>query len=301
VAAVTHDTTKQLAWEARHRPRAGIAGLVSALTLVIYSIAQGALQGLPLPSGLESLQRALEPGPIAELPSLQIPVLEFLQERALEQVLTGVTGLIGYLGMAWAAGFLAVAARARNPQLRKATIYLTIVGGVLLGVRLAVTEIGRVVLVDQLLAGSRTVADVADAGAWLTSFGLALYVIGTTSLGLGVVFTGLNAMRVGLVSRFFGYVGVVAGVLMLLPLMSAITLGVSDVESLPIVAMFWVAGLGVLFLGRWPGGVPPAWSSGQAEPWPDPRAAARARQPVAAPAPAPAGAARRRKRKKKRH
>jgi hypothetical protein len=140
VAAVTHDTTKQLAWEARHRPRAAIAALISAVSLVAFSVLQGSLEGVPRPSGLETLQRALEPGPIAQQPSLQIPVLQFLHERAFAQVLTGLTGLIGYIGLAWAVGFLGVAARARNPVFRRVTVYLTLVGGALLGIRIAVTE-----------------------------------------------------------------------------------------------------------------------------------------------------------------
>jgi hypothetical protein len=35
------------------------------------------------------------------------------------------------------------------------------------------------------------------------------------------------------------------------------------------VQAFWLLSLGVLFLGIWPGpGVPPAWRTGKAEPWP---------------------------------
>ncbi|MEA2217731.1 MAG: hypothetical protein QOJ35_357, partial [Solirubrobacteraceae bacterium] len=31
---------------------------------------------------------------------------------------------------------------------------------------------------------------------------------------------------------------------------------------------FWLIALGVLFLGRWPAGQPPAWVTGEAQPWP---------------------------------
>ncbi len=30
----------------------------------------------------------------------------------------------------------------------------------------------------------------------------------------------------------------------------------------------WFGGLALLFSGRWPNGMPPAWSSGEAVPWP---------------------------------
>jgi hypothetical protein len=65
-------------------------------------------------------------------------------------------------------------------------------------------------------------------------------------------------MRIGLVTRFMGVLGIITGALLVFPLGS----------PLPIVQCFWLFMLGVLFLGRWPGGTPPAWRSGEAMPWP---------------------------------
>jgi hypothetical protein len=48
-----------------------------------------------------------------------------------------------------------------------------------------------------------------------------------------------------------------AGVLIILP-----------VVALPIVQAYWLAALAYLFSGRWPSGVPTAWKTGNAEPWP---------------------------------
>jgi hypothetical protein len=52
--------------------------------------------------------------------------------------------------------------------------------------------------------------------------------------------------------------GILVGVLMVLPLL----------QGPPVVQSFWLIALGALFLGLWPRGVPPAWRTGQAEPWP---------------------------------
>ncbi|MCW3063260.1 MAG: hypothetical protein JWN32_432 [Solirubrobacterales bacterium] len=122
-----------------------------------------------------------------------------------------------------------------------------------------------------------------------------------------VVMISLAAMRAGLLSKFMGYVGVFVGALLLIPIFSTV----------PVVQAFWLVGLAVLFAGRWPNGVPPAWASGVAEPWPSAqqvreqaaeKKGTRARgggrvpapEPVAAPAaPGEPGAARR-KRKRKR-
>jgi hypothetical protein len=35
-----------------------------------------------------------------------------------------------------------------------------------------------------------------------------------------------------------------------------------------ILRMFWLGALALVLLGRWPGGTPPAWATGEAEPWP---------------------------------
>ena len=68
----------------------------------------------------------------------------------------------------------------------------------------------------------------------------------------------LNAMRAGLLTRFMGVLGIITGALLVFPLGS----------PLPIVQCFWLFMLGMLFLGFWPGGAPPAWASGEAMPWP---------------------------------
>jgi hypothetical protein len=68
----------------------------------------------------------------------------------------------------------------------------------------------------------------------------------------------LNAMRVGLLTRFMGVLGIIVGGLFIIPLGA----------SLPIVQAFWLVAIGALFLGYWPPGVPPAWVTGEAQPWP---------------------------------
>jgi hypothetical protein len=93
-------------------------------------------------------------------------------------------------------------------------------------------------------------------------------------------------MRVGLLTRFMGYLGIFAGVLVLF-----------QITQIPIVQGYWLAALGYLISGRWPTGVPPAWASGRAERWP-PSSELRARKlagagrgaPAPKPEPQPAGA-----------
>ena len=81
--------------------------------------------------------------------------------------------------------------------------------------------------------------------------------LGLFLLAMALVMVSLNAMRVGLLTRFLGYLGIIGGVLTIIPLV-----------PIPIVEAYWLLALAYLLSGRWPSGVPPAWSSGRAEPWP---------------------------------
>jgi hypothetical protein len=82
--------------------------------------------------------------------------------------------------------------------------------------------------------------------------------LGVVMLGVSWIIIALNAMRAGLLTRFMGVLGVIVGGLFIIPLGA----------SLPIVQAFWLIALGALFLGYWPSGLPPAWVTGEAQPWP---------------------------------
>jgi hypothetical protein len=97
--------------------------------------------------------------------------------------------------------------------------------------------------------------------------------------GLGLAFAfllvALNAMRSGLLSRVMGVMGIIVGVLVVIP--------VQSILPFPAIQAYWLAAIGVLILGNWPGGRGPAWASGEAIPWPtaqDRRDAMQAGEPV---------------------
>jgi hypothetical protein len=75
-------------------------------------------------------------------------------------------------------------------------------------------------------------------------------------------------MRAGLLTRFLGILGVVAGVLGVLP----------QLMPMPIVQSFWLIAVGLLLMGAGRAGLPPAWRTGRAEPWPTAREAAEQRR-----------------------
>jgi hypothetical protein len=257
----TTDIDRQLAWEARQRPRAGIAGLVGTLGLVGYLILQQVVAaGAPTSSYISSLQHALRPGPLDRLPSLQTPVFQYLHDHSALVIASGVIGMLGYVGLGWAVGFLGVATRARRPELPRWAVLLALAGGVVLG---------NVTKASNFLSGPRTVAE-ATTGSGLFAFGRIMQLIGSLMLALGLVLVCLNAMRAGMLTRLYGVLGIITGATLI-------------IFPLPIVQVFWLGALALLCLGAWPGGLPPAWSTGKEEPWPSTRP-----QPAAKPAPAPA-------------
>jgi hypothetical protein len=65
----------------------------------------------------------------------------------------------------------------------------------------------------------------------------------------------LDAMRMGLLTRFMGILGIALGPAFVLQFGSLI---------LPL----WLIALAALFVGFWPSGMPPAWETGKATPWP---------------------------------
>jgi hypothetical protein len=82
-------------------------------------------------------------------------------------------------------------------------------------------------------------------------FGIA----GALGFAFAMAYTSLHATRVGLLSRFWGSLGVALGVGSIL---------------FPQYALIWIIYLGLLIAGWIPRGRPPAWAAGEAIPWPTP-------------------------------
>jgi hypothetical protein len=178
------------------------------------------------------------------------------------------------------------AAMARDPKLRPSFIgWIALVGGLLEGISVIVYVVSFGSAANDFVShGSQT---FPEANALLGRGSLLIPQIGNY-LGLflvamALVMVSLNAMRVGLLTRFLGYLGIIGGVLTIIPLV-----------PIPILEAYYLLALAYLFSGRWPSGVPPAWTSGRPEPWPKTPRQRPAREPLlgrgrgkAAPEPAP--------------
>jgi MFS family permease len=80
--------------------------------------------------------------------------------------------------------------------------------------------------------------------------------IGVLALVFGMIYTSIWCMRVGLLSRFWGALGIAFGLFLVIPIFP-------PVPGL----VLWFAAIGLMFLGVWPRPLPPAWAAGEAMPW----------------------------------
>lgn len=99
---------------------------------------------------------------------------------------------------------------------------------------------------DEAARETRTSTSLAG---FETGFGLA----GLLGFTIAVVYTSLWGLRTGLLTRFWGSLGIALGAVFIF---------------FTLFTLVWFVYLGFLLTGWVPGGRPPAWASGEAEPWP---------------------------------
>jgi hypothetical protein len=231
---------EQLLYESRVRMRYAVVSALAGILLV----------------GAAALQLS---GPHTKVNELTLDLIT-AHKRFPIDVIGAVLNGIGLCLVAVTLNFMLGITRARNPDLRGFIRILAIVGGVLAAISGIVYAVVIAAKANDFVAhGSQT---YEQANHLTKAPGLiALPVLGQLAallLAVGFVLAALNAMRVGLLTRFMGYLGIFTGILVLFPIGSPV----------PVVQGFWLLALAYLFTGRWPSGVPPAWRSGRMERWP---------------------------------
>jgi len=249
---MAHD--EQLAWEARAGKPAALAAFATALLTFTAGIyLQVALSDRE--DGADGLLAAADSQPG-------------------DFVIAGGLQVLGVLLLAPVLLYLYRATRYRRRELTPAAAYLALLGAVTLAV---ITMTRQLQLID--IADGFFPYDVPDDAAELRgdeyaeavdpekaaeeeirdALSPALQGIGlggSIALAFSVILISINAMRAGLLSRFMGILGVIIGVLYVIPI------------GVQILQLFWLGALGMLFLDRWPGGRGPAWQTGEAIIWP---------------------------------
>ncbi len=229
----------RLGYESRVRPRQAAIAAAAAIMLIASAVLQLT-------------------GPHTNVNEVTLGLV-FEHRRFMLDVIGAVLEAGGWLALASTLWFLFGCARAREPKIQPFIGLVALAGAPLasIGVIGYVVSYGHIA--QQFVShGAQT---YPQANQLMGSTALEIFQIvdylGELLLAAGFLLVSLNAMRVGLLTRFLGYLGIIGGILTLFVL-----------TPVPIVQFYWLAALAYLFMGRWPSGVPPAWRTGRVERWP---------------------------------
>ena len=240
-----------LAWEKRWSRPVALAAFVSFLLVVAAIVV--ASRGVGGGSGESEL-------------------LQNVDAHRSAQLISSILQAIGFGLLAAPLYYLFRAAKARSEKMRGQFVGIVVAAPLFLAAAAIVTAIVSLHAADEFV--SNHVPTLLERGVGLSSdradevatnvvtdtplrpvVGV-LGLVGAFSFVFAMVYTSLYAMRSGLLTRFWGALGVALGAISILPF--------------PPFYLFWFAYFGLLLMGRGPGGKPPAWTSGEAEPWPTP-------------------------------
>ncbi len=276
-----------LAWEAQWRPRAATAAFAGgALLLASLLLSSTVYTDLPEESdGFVSLPEALggaATGRGPGEPSLVVREVDKLGDQAGLLTASTAVNVLGLLLALGALTYLFRATRARFEGIGRAVGWSLAAALALFPIGTALAEIPKWIeyanFADAAERTPRAANEIQQAG--VIPAGLLLQTLGIFAFALALVLVSLNAMRVGLLTRFMGILGMIIGGI------TIVAFGLS-----PLLLLFWLAFLGLLIAGRYPGGAPPAWQTGRAEPWPTQQQLRERRDAVRAGEPAPVAAA----------
>lgn len=299
---------QQREWEQRLRVPAAVCAALAAVLTLAGTFILTTLPAQPDIGVLQALSPAFE-GQTDAAVNPRAAVLEYRDANLGTTSIASIMTAIGLLCMGVALLYLYRATAARKTDTPRVLRYAIAFGPAttaIAGVAFTFVLAGAA---SDFLAGddrSRDAVNDALAGGAIPILAGFQYA-GLLATAVATVLASLHAMRAGLLTRFMGILGIIVGILFVIPF-----------GALPLVQAVWLASLAPLFLLRWPGGTPPAWERGEAVPWPsqqeireqrlraaEQRAGTGAKGTVveddaAEPAPAPKPSASSRKRKRRR-
>jgi uncharacterized protein DUF4386 len=249
-----HDA--QLDWERRAGRWAAAAAFISATALVANTVLVQAVV-------------------LQDRPDQDRGVLLAIDEYSGAFLVSSFVQALNYIALGVVLWFLFRATRYRREELPAWFIWLVYLGPAMFAVASVLSSIDRIDIADQFAssgvtegrAGERRAENLLDERGPVP---VALGAAGTLALAFSLVLVNLHAMRAGILSRFLGIIGIIVGVLYVIPIFGGPL----------IVQLFWLGALGAVFLGYWPGGRGEAWETGTAVHWPS--AAERRREALGA-------------------
>jgi len=256
------EITEQVGRETERRMRLAVPAFAGGILYMLSGIISASVaNSAPAVGPLQGLQPVFS-GEAHPAISPRTAEVKYDSHHALPLIAGSVIAAIAIAALTLVLLLLADAVRFRRPSSWAAARPLAIVGGVCLALASVAHQAILAIQTHEFAVGQDFSNHAADHA--LTT-GTAIVIpeyfalLGGVALAAGMIGIVLNAMRVGLIARWVGVLGIFTGILIFVPLGGA-TLGV--------IPAFWLVAMGILYIGKWPNGQPPAWESGEARPWP---------------------------------
>jgi hypothetical protein len=253
---------QQLAGESSRRGRMGVPAFAGGILYFVSAlIVTATLSGAPTVGMVQGLAPALK-GEANPLVSPRAAEVKYISHHALALIAGSAIKSLSLVALTLLLLLLLDATRFRRPETWSLARPLVLFGGFGLALVNIVHQITLSIQVHDFATGhdlSTHAVERALAQGAVNVGSEYLALLAALVLMAGMVAVSLNAMRVGLLTRWMGVVGIFAAVLIFLPIGGA---------TLEVIPAFWMCAMGILYLGRWPNGDPPAWTAGEPRPWP---------------------------------
>jgi hypothetical protein len=252
---------RQVEFEGARRARLGVPAFAGGFLYLLATITlQATFKDLPTVGPLQGVAPALngQPDPAVSPRAAEV---RYFDDHATALIAGSLVSAVAVLILVVVLRFLLGATRFRRPQTAPVIGPLILVGGVGLALLSTIGAIAQALNAHKFVNGHDfTTHAVEQALTKNTTYEILGYVTPLAALVLvgGTIALMVSSVRVGLQPRWMGIVGGTGWLLSVLV----------PSEILSLIPAFWMVGTGVLLLGRWPGGDPPAWAAGEARPWP---------------------------------
>ncbi len=260
--STTSEISEQIAHESNRRRRLSVPAFGGgALYLLSGIVVAETLKAAPKVGLLQGIEPALS-GVANPAVSPRAAEVKFISHHAVSLIAGSLVAAVAVGVLTLVLLLLVDATRFRRPESWSMTRPLVLFGGVAVAVVSIVHQVLSAILTHRFSVGhdfSNHAVELALTKGTANTISNYLDLVAVLALAVGMIAAMVGAMRVGLLTRWMGVLGIFTGVLIFLPIGG---------DTLEIVPAFWLTAMGMLYAERWPGGDPPAWSTGEARPWP---------------------------------
>jgi hypothetical protein len=261
VASAT-EISRQVERESERRGRLAVPAFAGGMLYLLSAIIiEATLKAAPTVGLLEGLKPVLS-GEANPPVSPRTDEVKYISHHALALVAGSALAVIAVLALTLILLLLFDATSFRRPATWSLARPLVLFGGIAFALVSLAHQVVAAIETHNFAVGHDHSTHAVDQALTKSTLNLIVaYValLAGLALAVGMIAVVLNALRVGLLPRWMGMLGMFTGLLIFLPIGGA---------ELQIVPAFWMVMTGILFVGKWPNEEPPAWAAGEARPWP---------------------------------